>query len=237
MRRPIVLLAALVVSLAVSVTPANAVRFKDIPPDLQALLLATLHLQINGFSERQVVTTTRHGHQVPVSRQQSSCRTAPAPPECQIIVSGTKGTATERIVGQYAYVSGSGLARLAGGHSWVREPDAAASVASTMAGGVELLLENDLSAAAAVHEIGQTYADGQAVTEFVVQLPAFASLALYVAPNGVVVRQVTTSSSRITTIDVSLDPPVSVSAPPSRNTIAWSRLTSAQRRAIDRLSL
>ncbi len=237
MRRPTVLLAALVAFMAVTAAPANAVRFKDLPADLQTLVYATLRLQFDGFSERQVVDTERHGHLVVTSTQQTACRISAGPPACLVRVSGTRATASERILGQHAYVTSPGLARVDGGHAWVSEPDSAANVARSLGTGVELLLASDLSEASVVTELGHATVDGQSVIEFVGTLPAQATVRLDLASNGAVVRQVTTTGTTVTTLDVSLNPPPTVSRPPTRDTIAWSTLTSAARRAIDGLSL
>src|SRR5271167_3441946 len=117
-RRFPVAVAAIALCLAAAATHAAALGTAQLPPDLRRLLTAERHLRLRGFLVRQSVVQARGGRAVLLSRLVERGRLAPAR---YAITSSVAGRPVFlRYVGAYAYGTAPGLARLDGGHKWVR---------------------------------------------------------------------------------------------------------------------
>jgi hypothetical protein len=236
--RPLFVVATAAVSLLVSASAAPALSTGQLPPDLQRLLTAEHHLTVRQFVERETVTgLSKHGRSHTVTVTLSGRFTGPDP----VFVSkySTTGAGTVRIVidrGE-AYATGPALPRVTG-HRCVKAPVKDGADAGPA---ITRQLRRSLDAAVAglstVREVGPVTADGQAVTEFdgTGKFGVGISARLFVAANGLLVRAVQRFGSEVDTADVSLTTRVIVHRTRPSVCIDVTRLTKAQKHALNNL--
>lgn len=237
-RRSPVAIAAIALCLAASATHAAALAPARLPPDLRRLLTAEQHLRLRGFLVSQSVVQVRAGSAVVVSRLVERGRLAPAR---YAITSSVAGRPVFlRYIGAYAYGTAPGLARLDGGHRWVRVrlrnlAGGRANVLGLIHSYLTDLSQVILPPAAAVLELGPTTVGGQPVTEFLATAtqPPVSATHIFLAADGLPVRTVETVGSQITTTDTSVTLPVLVKVPPPGETIDEQRLLPAQQQRVN----
>lgn len=236
--RPFAVLAAAVVSVAIATTSADGLSAARLPPDLRHLLAAGRHLRVTSFLVDQSVVETREAGAVPLSRLTE--RGSLSPPRYALSSSVEGRPEFFRYVGSYAYGTAPGLARIDGGHKWVRvRLGNLAGGRSNVTGLIRSLLTNVanvvLPPATSVQELGPTTLGGQVVSEFLVDTTAspVSTTRVFLAPDGLPVRTVETVGHRVTTTDTSITAPVVVRVPPRRETVDESRLSPAQQQRVN----
>jgi hypothetical protein len=242
-------------ALIASAPPASAAA---LPPELQALeqKAQTLHIASERFS-LDLVVKEPSGKQTTLTGVGAG---RISPPEAQLVETVGSKRLVVRVLGRDLYESVPGLARLDGGRTWVhvRESELSEQTGVNFAAAPQKLTEGFSlidAAAEGVREVGPATVDGQATTEFTATVDLedlfsrfgtklvqklqsvgvrSASLALYLAANGLPVRTSITipveGGSITTTSDIlATEVPVSVKAPPARDTISESEFEKLRR--------
>lgn len=116
-RRLLVVLAGLAATCTAGST-ARAVTSGQLPPQLRRLLAAERRLKLTGFLVKQSVVQVSDGRDVLAARIAERGRLSP--PRYAITSAAGGPPVFLRYVGTYAYGTTAGLARVDGGHRWVR---------------------------------------------------------------------------------------------------------------------
>ncbi len=236
--RPFAVFGAAVLSVAIAAASAGALSPARLPPDLRRLLAEARHLRVTSFLVDQSVIETRTPNGVPLSRLTE--RGSLSPPRYALSSSVAGHPEFFRYVGSYAYGTAPGLARIDGGHKWVRvRLGNLAGGRGNVTGLIRSLLSNLASVvlppATSVQELGPATLGGQAVSEFLVSTmsPPVSTTRVFLRPDGLPVRTVETVGDRVTTTDTSTTAPVVVRVPPRRETVDESRLSPAQQQRVN----
>lgn len=239
--------------------PSAAGAAATLPPELQTLeqKAQTLHIASERFSLSFTIKEPS-GKQTTLTGAGTG---RISPPEAQLVETIASKRLVIRVLGRNLYESIPGLARLDGGRPWVhvRESELSEQTGVNFAAAPQNLTESFSlinSAAEGVQEVGPATVDGQATTEFTASINLEqlfsrfgkklvrklqgagvrdASLALYLAPNGLPVSTSVTipieGGSITTTSDIlATEVPVSVNARPARKTISESEFEKLERK-------
>jgi len=236
--RTAAIVAALGLVLAGGTATAVALAPAQFPPALRRLLVAEQHLRLTGFLVAQSVVQTRGDRSVLLSRLAERGRLSP--PRYAITSSVAGHPVFLRYIGSYAYGTAAGLARLDGGHKWVRVrlrnlAGGRSNVLGLIRSYLTDLAQVVLPPATSVQEVGPTRIGAQSVTEFVAitaTAPASTTL-IFLASDGLPVRTVETVGSEITTTDTSVTLPVVVRVPSAAETVDEARLSPAQQQSVN----
>jgi hypothetical protein len=239
----------LAVAACMGLSAASATATTALPPELQALEQKAQSLKLN--SERfslNFLITEPSGKKISIAGS-GVARLSPLAGEV-VETAGSKRLVV-RIIGNTVYLKYPGLARLDHGRPWVRSTESKLSAESGLnAAAAPQGLSSSFSlidsAAESVQQVGPATVDGQATIEFTatINLSALlsrfgeklvaklqqagvstADLELYIAPNGLPVRTVTTIDVEGGTVTaandiLAADIPVSVSKPAAARTIS-----------------